>query len=153
MFTVKHIMTTTVVSVKPDVTMRDAASLILRHGVSGLPVVDEQHHLVGVISEWDLLQLLERPQIESEPVANYMTQDTFCVKEEASLVDVVDMFRSHPIRRLPVTRDEKLVGLVSRHDLIRFVLTTRDRISESLHHDPEVRKRVKEAELLGAGAK
>ncbi len=152
MFTVEHIMTTNVVTVKPDVTMRDAASLILRHGVSGLPVVDDEHHLVGVISEWDLLQLLETPRIESEPVANHMTQNTFCVREDASLVDVVDLFHAHPIRRLPVTQDGKLVGLVSRHDLIRFVLTTRDRITDNLHPDPKVRKRIREAELLNAGA-
>jgi CBS domain-containing protein len=153
MFQVKNIMTTNVVTVKSDVTMRDAASLILRHGVSGLPVVDDQHRLVGVISEWDLLPVLEAPRIELEPIANYMTHDTMCVSEETSLVDVVDLFQAHRVRRLPVTRDEKLVGLVSRHDLIRFILTTRDRVSDSLHHDPKARKRAEKASLAGAGTK
>ena len=153
MFQVKNIMTTNVVTVKPDATMRDAASLILRHGVSGLPVVDDQDQLVGVLSEWDLLQVLEEPEVEMEPIANYMTADPVCVSEETSLVDVVDLFRSRRVRRLPVTRDGELVGLVSRHDLIRFVLTTRDRISESMHHDPKARKPAKKKSLASAGAK
>ena len=55
MFKVRDIMTTMVVTVTPDATLRDAASLILRHGVSGLPVVDDQDQLVGVLSEWDML--------------------------------------------------------------------------------------------------
>ena len=129
MFQAHDIMTANVVTITPDSTMRDAASLILRHGVSGLPVVDDRDRLVGVLSEWDLLQVLEAPEIESEPVRNYMTHDTVCIGEETSLVDVVDLFQARRLRRLPVTRDEKLVGLVSRHDLIRFILTTRDRIA------------------------
>ncbi len=129
MFQVKDIMTTNVVTVTPKATLREAASLILRHGVSGLPVVDDQDQLVGVLSEWDLLQVLESPKTELEPVGEYMTPDPVCVNEETSLVDVVDLFQSRRMRRLPVTRDMFLVGLVSRHDLIRFVLTTRDRIA------------------------
>lgn len=139
MFQVKNIMTTNVVAVKPNLTMREAAGLILRHGVSGLPVVDDQHRLVGIISEWDLLQVLESPRIESEPIEDYMTRDALCVSEELSLVDLVDLFQAHRVRRLPVTRDEKLVGLVSRHDLIRFILTTRDRVSGSLHPTPKTK--------------
>ncbi len=129
MFQVEDIMTTNVVTVTPEATMRDAAGLILRHGVSGLPVVDDEHRLVGVLSEWDLLQVLEASEVELEPVGKYMTRDPVCVSEETSLVDVVDLFQARRVRRLPVTRDKKLVGLVSRHDLIRFILTTRDRFS------------------------
>ena len=58
-----------------------------------------------------------------------MTPDPVCVNEETSLVEVVDLFQTRRVRRLPVVRDMFLVGVVSRHDLIRFVLTTRDRIA------------------------
>ncbi len=129
MFKVRDIMTTMVVTVTPDATLRDAASLILRHGVSGLPVVDDQDQLVGVLSEWDLLEVLEEPERELELVGKYMTPDPVCVNEETSLVEVVDLFQTRRVRRLPVVRDMFLVGVVSRHDLIRFVLTTRDRIA------------------------
>jgi CBS domain-containing protein len=129
MFQVQDIMTTNVVTVTPKATLRDAASLILRHGISGLPVVDDQDQLVGVLSEWDLLEVLESPEIESDLVGDYMTPNPVCVNEETSLVDVVDLFQTRRVRRLPVTRDMFLVGVVSRHDLIRFVLTTRDRIA------------------------
>lgn len=129
MFKVRDIMTTNVVTVMPEATLRDAASLILRHGVSGLPVVDDKDQLVGVLSEWDLLEVLESPEKELEPVGDYMTPDPLSVNEETSLVEVVDLFQTRRVRRLPVTRDMFLVGVVSRHDVIRFVLTTRDRIA------------------------
>lgn len=141
MFQVKDIMTTNVVTVRPDATMREAASLILRHGVSGLPIVDDRHRLLGVISEWDLLQILEAPWTESDPIEDHMTRDPMCIDEETSLVDAVDLFQAHRIRRLPVTENGKLVGLISRHDLIRFVLTTRDRVSESMQHEAKAAKR------------
>jgi CBS domain-containing protein len=150
MFQVKDIMTTTVVTVKPNVTMRDAASLILRHGVSGLPVVDDGRRLVGVISEWDLLQVLESPSMETEPIANHMTREMICVSEETSLVEAVDLFEAHRVRRLPVTKGDTLVGLVSRHDLIRFILTTRDRATASIHQHSEERKRAESARLSAA---
>jgi CBS domain-containing protein len=129
MFQVRDIMTTMVVTVTPEATLREAASLILRHGVSGLPVVDEKDQLVGVLSEWDLLEVLESPEIEMDRVGDYMTAEPLSVNEDMSLVDVVDLFKTKRVRRLPVTRDMFLVGVVSRHDVIRFVLTTRDRIA------------------------
>jgi CBS domain-containing protein len=101
----------------------------LRHGVSGLPVVDDKDQLVGVLSEWDLLEVLESPEIEMDRVGDYMTAEPLSVNEDMSLVDVVDLFKTKRVRRLPVTRDMFLVGVVSRHDVIRFVLTTRDRIA------------------------
>jgi CBS domain-containing protein len=129
MFKVRDIMTTNVVTVTPEATLREAAGLILRHGVSGLPVVDDQDQLVGVLSEWDLLEVLESPELELEPVGEYMTPEPLSVSEETSLVEVVDLFQTKRVRRLPVTRDMFLVGVVSRHDVIRFVLTTRDRFA------------------------
>jgi CBS domain-containing protein len=129
MFKVRDIMTTNVVTVTPKATLREAAGLILRHGVSGLPVVDDQDQLVGVLSEWDLLGVLESPELELEPVGEYMTPEPLSVSEETSLVEVVDLFQTKRVRRLPVTRDQFLVGVVSRHDVIRFVLTTRDRFA------------------------
>jgi CBS domain-containing protein len=129
MFQVRDIMTTMVVTVTPEATLREAASLILRHGVSGLPVVDDKDQLVGVLSEWDLLEVLESPEIEMDRVGDYMTAEPLSVNEDMSLVDVVDLFKTKRVRRLPVTRDMFLVGVVSRHDVIRFVLTTRDRIA------------------------
>ena len=66
MFKVRHIMTTMVVTVTLYAMLRDAASSNLRDGVSGSPVVDDQDQLVGVLSEWDLLEVLEEPEGELE---------------------------------------------------------------------------------------
>ena len=128
--------------------------MILRHGVSGLPVVDEHDQLIGVLSEWDLLPVLEVPEMEMERVGDYMTPDPVSVNEETSLVDVVDLFQSRRVRRLPVTRDMFLVGLVSRHDLIRFVLTTRDRIAgrEGLDGSKKGAAKPRKRESAGGGS-
>lgn len=131
MFEVTDIMTTTVVTVSPDATMKEAAALLLRHRVSGVPVVDDDRRVLGVLSEFDLLRLVYSPEFEFDRVADHMSAKVLTVTEHDSLVDVVDLFLSNSIRRLPVVRDGKLIGLVSRHDLIRFVLMTRDRIASS----------------------
>ncbi len=129
MFRAKDIMTTDVVSVAPEATAREASALMLENGFSGLPVVDGEGVLVGVISEFDLLRLVYNPEEENEPVSQYMSRDVISVEKDADLVEVVDILRSRPIRRLPVMDHGELVGLISRPDLIRFVFTLRDRVN------------------------
>ena len=123
------VMTTTVVSVSPETTMKEAASLLLRHRVSGVPVVDDSGQIVGVISEFDLLKLVYSPEMEFDRVGDHMSTKLLTVTPDEPLIEIVDIFMSHPIRRLPVISEGKLVGLISRHDLIRFVLVARDRVS------------------------
>jgi CBS domain-containing protein len=133
MFKATDVMTATVVSVSPEATMKEAAELLLRHRVSGVPVVDEPGRIVGVISEFDLLKLVYSPEMESDRVDDHMSTKLLTVAPDESLIGIVDRFLNHPIRRLPVISDGKLVGLISRHDLIRFVLMARDRVSASQH--------------------
>jgi CBS domain-containing protein len=128
MFKATDVMTTTVVSVSPHATMKEAAALLLRHRVSGVPVVDDAGRIVGVISEFDLLKLVYSPEVESHRVGDYMSTKLLTAAPDDSLIEIVDTFTSHPIRRLPVVSEGKLVGLISRHDLIRFALMTRDRV-------------------------
>jgi predicted transcriptional regulator len=131
MFKARDVMTTTVVTTVPTATMKEVAELLLRHRVSGVPVIDDDGVIIGVISEFDLLKVVYSPEVETQLVSDHMSTHLLTVKEDEQLINVVDVFLTHPVRRLPVVRDGKMIGLISRHDLIRFVLMTRDRVSAS----------------------
>ena len=128
MFKAKDIMSQDVVTVSPDDTTDHAISLLVEHKISGLPVVDREGCLVGVITEFDLLELIYNGPADEEQVCGYMSTDVKKVTEDANWVEVGDMFRSTPMRRLPVTRGNKLVGIVARHDLMRAIHDIRQRV-------------------------
>ena len=139
---VRDIMSTKVVTVSPSTSVRDIAGLMVEKHVSGLPVLSENGTLVGMVSEGDLLR---RPEIGTQKhrrrwvsffsgvdeqareftkshalrAGDVMTQQVIHVAEETSLGDVVGLMEKHNIKRLPVLSDGKLVGIVSRADLLR----------------------------------
>ena len=121
MYQVQHVMTRHVVSVSPEATIDEAVSLLLDFKVSGLPVIDEQQRLLGVISEIDIIDLVYETDIEISRVRDHMTRDVRSLDCEASLDDAANIFCTKAIRRIPVTQGGRVVGVVSRRDLIRFV--------------------------------
>ena len=132
MFKVEDIMTTHIVAVDVDDTVDHAISLMVKHRISGLPVLDKQGCPVGVVSEFDLLELISEGQSERNLVCDYMSTDLYTVAEKDGWVHVVDLFRSTHVRRLPVLRDDKLVGIVTRHDLMHAIRDARRRIQHEL---------------------
>ena len=125
MYKVKDIMTERAVVVRPESTIDEAIALLLDHRVSGLPVVNEEGVLVGVISEVDIIDLVYNADIESSLVRDYMTRELECLDAEASLDDAANVFCTKSIRRIPVVHDTRLVGIISCRDLIRFVREAR----------------------------
>ncbi len=125
MYQVKDIMTDRVVGVGPDATIDEAITLLLDHRVSGLPVVDDNGLLLGVISEIDIIDLVYKADIETSTVRDYMTREVRSLDAGASLDDAASIFCTKSIRRIPIVRDERLVGVLSRRDLIRFVREVR----------------------------
>jgi len=145
---VREVMTRSVISIHGDSPIDEAISLLLRHNVSGLPVVDEENHLIGVISERDLLGLLYDLETTRDQIIEYATKDVVSVREEESLLSVADHFMARPIRRLPVVdENNKLVGVVSRRDLIRFIREVRLKITGVLES-----RRVIKPPLQGSSA-
>jgi CBS domain-containing protein len=132
MFKVRDIMTTHVVTVNADDTIDKAIALMIRHRVSGLPVLDRAGRPVGIVSEFDLLELICEGQTERDRVSHYMSPDLFGVAEDDSWVTVADAFRMKHFRRLPVLRDGRLVGIVTRHDLMHAIRDARRQISKAL---------------------
>ena len=138
-FTVEHIMTQRTVTVNSRQTIDDAFDLLLRHAVSGLPVVDDENHLVGVISEMDLLKILFDPQTDETAVTAYASPNPGSVHPWDHLPDVVDIFMEKHYRRLPVTDSEgHLLGVISRRDVVRFIRDMRLKIQAELEHRREI---------------
>ena len=130
MLSIKSIMTKDVVTVTPETPIYDAMRLLMRHRISGMPVVDEQMHVKGVLSEKDVLQILIDSNIKyKDTVVDYMTKDVISFSEDESAVKVCQFFIKNHFRRVPIVKDGKLIGIVSRRDLIELILEANNKIS------------------------
>lgn len=117
----RNVMNSNLVTIGPEATVSDAIALLLKHGISGLPVVDDRNRLLGLITEYNLMASITRPELKGEPVRNVMTADVMTVDEETIPLKAVNIMQQHRIRRIPVLRDEELVGVISRRDILRYV--------------------------------
>ncbi len=129
MLTVRDIMTGHVVFVDPDDLIERAIGLMLRHGVSGLPVVDSSGQLLGVITEFDVIDIVDDFFTEKNKVYHYMTRDPLTVDANCSVIDLAATFRKRSVRRYPVVDEGRLVGIISRRELIRLVYEMRSQPS------------------------
>jgi CBS domain-containing protein len=154
---VADVMTRNCITIAPDATVEEAVNLMLSRHISGLFVVDKAGDLAGVITEGDLLRrdelgtqrnrpwwlrLLASPakqaadftQANGRFVRDVMTEDVLSVAQDAPLEDVVSLMEKNRIKRLPVTADGHVVGVVSRADLLR-ALIGRARTAEPIATD------------------
>lgn len=119
MLTAEQIMTTGVITIGPDATVRDAIELLLQKHISGLPVVDDRGGLIGMITEYALLAMVYDRNVMHERINSFMTRQVVSVEFDTPITEVASQFILHRVRRLPVTREGRLVGLVSRVDVLR----------------------------------
>lgn len=117
----RNVMNSDVITIKPDATVDEAIALLLQHSISGLPVVDDQNRLLGVVTEFNLLQSVTQPDLKTEPVSRVMSTELMTVDENTIPLKVVSIMQEHHVRRVPVVRGDELVGLISRRDILRFV--------------------------------
>ena len=117
LLTALDIMTAEVVAVGSETLVEEAVDLFEEYGVSSLPVVDDERRLLGMITEYGLLQSIRTLDMCGK-VADFMTTDIVSVQEDASLVEIIRTFLSSHVRRVPVTANGKLIGVVSRRDLL-----------------------------------
>jgi len=164
----RDVMTTEVATVAPDATIEDIAQVLMARNISGVPVV-EDGKVVGVVSEGDLIR---RQEIGTEPHPSWwlqllspardrardyvkshgttarevMTRDVATVTEDTPLGEIAALFERRHIKRVPVVRDGKLVGIVSRADLLRaFASAARKVDLPRSADDAELRERVERA--------
>ena len=127
----KDIMTSPVITVRPETTVDEALSLMLNHHVSGLPVVDAENHVVGIISQFDLFKpLYDQLQLTSTQVTKYQSHKVVAVNEDDLLIDVAEVFLTQPVRRVPVLNNGILTGIISRRDIVRYIRDVRRQVTE-----------------------
>jgi CBS domain-containing protein len=111
----EDVMITRVVTITEDQTKQQAAGLLSQHRISGLPVVNADHVVVGVVSEYDVISKA------GQTVGELMSRGVISVTPDTDLDEVSHLLVHERIKRLPVLEQGKLVGIVSRADLVREV--------------------------------
>jgi CBS domain-containing protein len=170
------VMTTDVITVAPERSVQDLAAILANHGISGVPVVDAAYNLVGIVSEGDLLHRAEtgterRTQRQrarwldalawdrdlardyvkshSRTVRDVMTRDVITITETTELHEVANLLETKRVKRVPVVRDGKVIGIVSRANLVRALAATKSqRASDTDIDDRTIRAKLL-AELQG----
>ena len=121
MLTARDIMTDRVVTIGPDAFLQEAIEVIMSMEVSGLPVVDSQGQLIGIITEFALLATAYDSKSACEKVGQHMTADVLTVNADDPIRKVADQFIVHRVRRVPVLERGRLVGLITRRDVLKAV--------------------------------
>ena len=129
---IKTYMATNLITFRPDTKIQEAMKILFKNGFSGAPVVDKEGNLVGVISEKDCMKVAINRSYYNEPasgatVGDYMSHDVKTIDAGLSVVEAAFEFLHCNYRRFPVMDNGKLVGLVSRHDIMKGILTIEER--------------------------
>jgi len=157
-------MSTPVVAAGPQITVKNVARMMINHRVSGIPIIEEDGQLIGIITEGDLLRRVETGterqrsrwsewflpnsraaadyvKSHARRVADIMTRDLVTVDEFAALGEIADLMEQHRIKRVPVVHGGKLVGIVSRADLLRTLTSGAASVSDE-DGDRSIRNRL-----------
>lgn len=133
MFTAKDIMTEEVIRVRPETPICDAIELLVENKITGMPVVDDGANLVGVLSEKDVLIMLYAMEDTTEQtVGDYMSTGVVSLDANAGLIDLCDCLKENVFRRVLITDNGKLVGVVSRSDIIKIILKIKERMANPM---------------------
>ncbi len=158
-------MTRKVISVAPDATVLQAAQLMLKHRISGLPVIDMAGKLVGVLSEGDFLRRRETGtrrhrggwleflmgpgriaadyvHTHGRRVSEVMTEDVKTVSEDAALENVVQLMEKERIKRVPVLRGGKVVGILTRSNLMQAMVSLARAAPPASQSDSAIREQL-----------
>lgn len=149
---VEKLMTSDVVTTRPETSLRDAATLLVQHRISGVPVVDDEGTVVGVLSEADLLVkaggpasggrllgwLLETDdgeKIRAHTVGEAMSAPPITIRPDRPVHEAARLMAAEGINRLPVVADGKLVGILTRADVVRAFTRTDAEIAEEIEQE------------------
>jgi len=119
----RDIMNKIVTAAKKNTIGRDLAIKLLSGMYSGLPVVDDKGKVVGVVSEFDLLKAIkEGKKLEQVTAEDIMSKNPICVSENTPVEEIIDLMMKHNIIRVPVVRNDNLVGVISRCDILSNIV-------------------------------
>jgi CBS domain-containing protein len=122
MITAGSIMTSDLVTVRPDASIEDAIQVLLNQSISGLPVVDNDGQLVGVITEFALLAVTYDKRVKNHTVSQHMTREVITVDINDPVSRIADLCIVHRVRRVPVMENGRLIGVIARRDVLRALV-------------------------------
>ncbi len=125
MFEAKIIMETRLITVNRHTPIYEAIKTMVENNITGLPVIDDNMTLKGIITEKDVLSLLYNIEDNAGKVEDFMTKDIVTFDQQDSLIDIAESFIKNHFRRVPIVARGKLVGIVSRKDIIKYILKLR----------------------------
>jgi CBS domain-containing protein len=160
---VQDVMTRDVISVGPQTTVHDVAALMAEKRISGVPVVTETNMVIGVVSQSDLIHRAELgtdrrrkwwlrvfsddrqlakdfSQSHGQTARDVMVRHVVTIRADAELGEAAELLDSHRVKRLPVVDNGKLVGMLTRTDLVRALAATRDRSRGEVGDDAALHK-------------
>jgi CBS domain-containing protein len=111
----KEIMTTDIISVEPTMTVRKLAMTLIKNQISGAPVTGKNGKIVGIVSEADLVAK------KGKDVKTIMSKKVISVAEDTAIEEIAQLMTRHKIKRLPVMKGDKVVGIVSRADIVNAI--------------------------------
>lgn len=126
---VKDWMAANLVTLKPDMDVMDAVAKLVEGRIAGAPVVDHHGNLVGLLSEFDCMKVALDSSYHGEwggRVSEFMTKDVMTVPADMSIIDLARRFQQSRVRRFPVVDDNRLVGQISRRDVLRALMSIAD---------------------------
>ncbi len=142
----RELMSTPVVTVRPEASLKELAELMVAHGISGVPVVDRERTLLGVVSESDVMQKIERadaeaietglprlltvlakaldglPKVTARSVADLMTKRVVSAGPDATVQELVHLMITYNVNRIPIVKTGRVVGIVTRADILRTLV-------------------------------
>ncbi len=129
--TVREMMTRKVINLSPDMAVVEAAAVLIKNGISGAPVVDDEGRLLGLVSEFDCLRAVAVSDYEMdshdaiESVGDLMSREPLTVPPDMDLFTLAHEFVSRRVRRFPVVENGRVIGQVSRRDALKAALVLR----------------------------
>ena len=119
---VRNFMSGNLIAFHPDTDVMDAIHTLVQHRISGAPVVDDRGNLVGMLSEFDCMKVVlgaAYHSVPGGPVSDLMVADVETVDADMSIADLAEQFMQTKLRRYPVLSDNRLVGQISRRDVLK----------------------------------
>ncbi len=122
MYETKAIMSRDVVHVHPDTPIARVLELLIENDITGVPVVESNGDLVGIVTEKDMIGILFGQDTPSGTARDYMTEEVLSFDENDDIIAVCECLITNHLRRVPILADGRLVGIISRRDLIKYII-------------------------------
>ena len=125
MFQASAVMTTEVITVHRSADIYEAIRAMAENNITGLPVVNDDMTLAGIVTEKDVLKLLYNMEDRPGEVKDFMTEEIVAFDQDDNVVDIAECLIENHFRRIPILAEGKLAGIVSRKDIISYILRLR----------------------------